>query len=249
MNTVQPPITVEEIRIAAGGLPYQARLHYGEGRIRGAVILAPPHPFLGGNFDNNVLHFLAGQFAAQGLAALTYNLPGVGETPARPGSASARARFWSSEALGADAEADAADFRSLADRLRGMAGVSSASIIAGGYSYGGAVAALAARGASFGGLFLVSPPLDELEPGVIASAGAPVRVILAENELAATPEAVLRVRDAGAADLTVVRIAEADHFFLDHLEHLALEVGKFITPLNSAAPPCAPGAQTQESIA
>lgn len=247
MNSSLSPIIVEETRIVVGDLSYQARLHYGEGRVRGAAILAPPHPFLGGNFDNNVLRCLAAQFAGQGLAVLTYNLPGVGETPARAGSAPARARFWMNEALGEDVDADAADFRFLADEVRRMTGISSASVFAGGYSYGAAVAALAAHETSFGGLFVVSPPLNELEPGVFASNGAPVRVILAENELAAAPEAVLRHRDSGLAGLALLRIAGADHFFLDHLDRLAFEVGQFVTTLMNPAAPSAAGEPSQES--
>jgi alpha/beta superfamily hydrolase len=74
-------IVVEGVAIPGGPYRLQGELAYpAAGSVRGAAILAGPHPLLGGNIQNNVLRALGDGLAARQWASLRFNYRGVGRS-------------------------------------------------------------------------------------------------------------------------------------------------------------------------
>ena len=72
-------LVVESVRFSAGRYRLEGELAYPEAALpRGALVLAGPHPLLGGNMHNNVVRGLGDGLAQHGLATLRFNYRGVG---------------------------------------------------------------------------------------------------------------------------------------------------------------------------
>jgi alpha/beta superfamily hydrolase len=71
------------LRIPAGDVELQARLHEPEKEMRGSVVLCHPHPLYGGTMDNRVVYRAARSVAGEGFAALRFNFRGVGKSTGR----------------------------------------------------------------------------------------------------------------------------------------------------------------------
>ncbi len=230
-------ITIEKIEVTAGSRPYEARLYYPDDvDMRAACILAPPHRYLGGNFDNNVITALAEALAGWGFIVLTYNLPGVGSTPERT-DAPGREKFWDDTAYGEDLPLDVRDFGALGDALIEIGGLGRDRLLAGGYSYGAAVALLAllesapipaSTQAAFRGAVLVSTPLAQVEPDSIAKLGIPSLMIYGEDDLALEERGLDKVARPQSEQTQIHIINGADHFYLDHMEILLDKTREFI---------------------
>lgn len=230
----QADITIEKTEVAAGSRLYEARLYYSdEADSRGACILAPPHRYLGGNFDNNVITALAESLAAWGFIVLTYNLPGVGSTPERA-DAPGREEFWDNPVHGKDLPLDVQDFLALADALIQISGDERERLLAGGYSYGAAVAlrALSASSSSpqaaFRGAVLVSTPLAQVDPDSIAKLRIPSLLIFGEKDLALEERGLDDVDGPESPQTQIHVIDGADHFYLDQMETLLEKTREFI---------------------
>ena len=78
MPPLCPPdaLVVESVRFAAGPYRLEGELAYAERPpAAGAVVLAGPHPLLGGNMDNNVVRGLGDGLARRGFADAALQLP------------------------------------------------------------------------------------------------------------------------------------------------------------------------------
>lgn len=230
-------LTIETMMIAMGDVRYEARLHYGDTTRPGrAAVIAPPHPFLGGNFDNNVVKALAGGLARAGIATLTYNLPGVGKSTARTSSAPQRETFWESNLSGEELGRDAWDYLRLRDYLLDLTQLEGADFIAAGYSYGGAVVWQAAGLGRIDALALISPPQALLEG--LKSEERPGRAlcIFAEDDLAFEGRGPAVVEGMARAVLGVHLLEGADHFFRDHLDAVCTKVLEHFEGADTAPP-------------
>jgi alpha/beta superfamily hydrolase len=79
-----PDVVVEIVRFRAGEHLLEGELAYPEeGRPRGAVVLAGPHPLLGGSRHNNVIRALGDGLARRGLATLRFDYRARGADLAR----------------------------------------------------------------------------------------------------------------------------------------------------------------------
>src|SRR5262249_26643618 len=65
--------TVESVAIPAGGHELQGELAYPDALPAGAVVIAGPHPLLGGTRDNNAVRALGDGLAARGFVALRFD--------------------------------------------------------------------------------------------------------------------------------------------------------------------------------
>src|ERR1700722_18050193 len=95
-STASDAIVTETVRFDAGPFRLEGELVYPESAApRGAVVIAGPHPLLGGDMHNNVVRGVADELAGRGLAALRFNYRGVGgSTGPAVDVASNIARFW-----------------------------------------------------------------------------------------------------------------------------------------------------------
>lgn len=227
--------TIERIAPRIGEIAYEARLHYPEASaLRGGVAIAPPHPFLGGDFDNNVVLHLASELAAAGWAVLTYNLPGVGATPARSGGGPSREAFWEDPRFDEAARRDARDFAALAGWLAATTGLEPGSLHAAGYSYGAGLAMLAAETRRFAGLAMISAPLPQIPPSSLGRIPGDALMIFAEDDLSLGGRDPREFIPAGPEAPAIEILAGADHFFIDRLDALARRVVNYVAGAEEA---------------
>lgn len=69
---------MREVTFVSGIHRIDARLHPATGTVRGAVVVAHPHPAHGGNMDHSVVVATCERAAAHGLTALRFDFRGVG---------------------------------------------------------------------------------------------------------------------------------------------------------------------------
>ena len=165
----EPRESIEEaVRFPSEGLALEGRLVYpSESAPRGAVLLCPPHPFLGGDMNGNVLRALRAELSSRGFAVLAFNYRGIGASETDTDLAAHQKQFWEkSTCPGYEAKIfvdTEAAFRCLTEAAGG------APLHAVGYSFGCLAALdLAARhGRRVAKVGLVSPPVAkwELKPG------------------------------------------------------------------------------------
>jgi len=186
-----------------------------DGRAR--AVVSCPHPFLGGNAENPVVQAIANGFLRAGAVTLVweYRQPGDGAD-----LAGKRAAFWNDHAIAASAPGDVEDataaLRWLADCDLGRC---PRRMLAGGYSYGGAISLLLAGETV--PAFAVSPPLRAL-PADWRIRNPALSVLFAEDDIALSVAEVQGLQARSAGELESVDVLEgADHFLADRLEEVA----------------------------
>jgi len=112
------------------------------GARRGAAVLAHPHPLHGGTLDNKVVQTLAKAFFSLGYAAMRFNFRGVG----------------GSEGAFDDGRGEVEDLIAMAQYARTRFGAVDLALA--GFSFGGYVAAQAARALHPARLVLVAPAVN-----------------------------------------------------------------------------------------
>ncbi len=211
--------TIESLRLPIGDVCYEARLHYPDARRpRGAIVMAPPHPFLGGNFDNNVVTSIAGAFAGSGFSVLTYNLPGVGKTTPRSSGGMSRETFWQLNESGEELQLDAEDFLRIRDYLLDLAQLGTTSFHGIGYSYGGAILWEASGSGRLDDILLISPPESLLGRMRAETRAGRALCLFAEHDLAFGEAGSAAANGIERPGLDVQILEGADHFFRDHLD-------------------------------
>lgn len=179
---------------------------------RGLVVIAHPHPLMGGTLDNKVVHTLARAFVAEGWQAVRFNFRGVGQSTGT----------WD------EGRGEVDDLLAVVTHHQAAAGEPTPLALAG-FSFGGYAAAAAAhrleaQGQPVRPLVLVSPAVSKNEvPDV-----APHALVVQGDQDDVVPlDDVLAWAQPQGLPVTVV--PQAGHFFhgqlgvlkqhvLDHLQ-------------------------------
>jgi alpha/beta superfamily hydrolase len=176
----------------------------------GGAIVAPPHPLYGGNMDSPVVNEIAHACHTAGFASLCFNWRGVGASAGTP----------SGETDAADADYTAA-VEHLADTV-------DPPLVACGYSFGAATALrVGCAQPTVRKLVLVAPPPALLDPAQLDSFPGRVLVVAGDQD-AIAPAAVLAELVAEVASATFRAIPEADHFFGVDLRDIRQAVSEFL---------------------
>ncbi len=93
-------ITHESVMFTGPRSPLVGTLAYGEGATRGSVLLAGPHPYMGGTMNNNVVARLADGLAMLGYATLCFDYHAVNADTV----AESMVDFWATGHTPQDAE-------------------------------------------------------------------------------------------------------------------------------------------------
>jgi alpha/beta superfamily hydrolase len=229
MPTPCPPeaLVREAVRFRAGPYRLEGELAYPEEAApAGAVVLAGPHPLLGGSMDNNVVRALAEGLARRDRATLRFNYRGVGgsEGP-RADTATHLAQFWRTShapdelGLHADLAAAVAFLREA---------VSGAPLAVVGYSFGCALLPLAQRDDAATPLVLVAPTVGTHAYDAYESVRAPKLVIAPEGDFAADEGKLRAWLGRLPPPAEVVRPCLDGHFFRGHEDWLAETVSAFL---------------------
>lgn len=163
--------------------------------VRGASVVAPPHPLYGGRMDNPVVDALAHGLRTGGYAALRFNFRGCGAS-----------------------EGEASDLASHADDdyAAALAHVHAAApeqVVVAGYSFGAAAAlrALALDGRIARAL-VVAPPVSMLDLAALRGFGGPVDLLVGDDDSYA-PLPRLEHALAGLERVRLHVLPDCDHFF------------------------------------
>ncbi len=215
---VEEQVTIPDGRDGLAGL-----LAYpSEGRPRGGLVVAGPHPFLGGQLENNVVQALARSGAESGWLTLrfAYHSPG-GDL------AGQMDRFWATGHAPLDGE--------LLHDLRAAvtcAGAIEPVTCLASYSFGcWLVSRLAAEDGFNGAAVLVTPTVGHHDFSTMRQWNGPKLVVGSENDFA-TPAELLAGEVATWRQPVTLRMFErAEHFFRGREGELASVVTRWLADL------------------
>jgi hypothetical protein len=181
------------------------------GQARGSAVFAHPHPLFGGTLHNKVVFRAARALVASGFGTLRFNFRGAGISAGRHD----RGR------------GEVEDFRAALDEAERRSGLP---IVAGGFSFGAAVALRAIgtdpRIAAFLGIGL---PLATDSASGLSRPRIPSLFVVGERDTFGPPHLLREfVGDSGQ----IVEIPGADHFFAERLDDLEQSIASFLERLD-----------------
>ncbi len=202
--------TTRQVSFPSDGLTLEGVLHLPAASPSPAVAVCHPHPLYGGDMDNSVVTALCRAAADRGIAALRFNFRGVG----------------ASQGAFADGIGERADAAAALDYLRQLPQVDASRLGLAGYSFGAAVALLAAD-ATVRAVVAVSTPTMARGLTQIAIA-CPALLVVGEQDEVAPPSRLAGLAGliGPQAELTVV--PGADHFWWGAEDRLAEIVSAFL---------------------
>lgn len=187
------------------------------------VILCSPQPFLGGDLDNNVLRAVAAAIAQRGRPCLRFNYRSVGASLDVDGSES-RFDYWRRVEEVRAHDAVHADARRAFERSQAWFDPAALA----GYSFGSYVAAvLAVSAAPQLPLVMIAPPLSKVDFSALDGHRGPQCIVVAGQD-ALDPAPADSELEARFPRATIVRLADADHFFRGFEEAVARAVADFL---------------------
>ncbi len=229
MSVAPKAIVAENVRFRAGPYLLEGVLAYpeGEGRPRGAVVLAGSHPLLGGNMHNNVVHCLGDGLAEQGLVTLRFNYRGVGASEGPPVDVARQmAEFWRTSHVSTEVEYGD-DLQGSLEFVQATAG-DSLPVALVGYSFGCSLLPAVHYSGSAAALVLLAPTPARHDYTSFRSVQAPVLVIASRDDFA-TDTASLRLWFDQLGGAKRLIMGEFDnHFFRGHEDWLAATVFDFL---------------------
>jgi uncharacterized protein len=219
-------LVVELVRIDSGSFVLEGELAYGDEPTRGGVVLAGPHPLLGGTMTNNVVRALGDGVAEQGVATLRFNYRGVGNStgPALD-TVGHLAQFWRtshvSEELGFcdDLIAAVAWMRRTLDTRCPLALI--------GYSFGCSLLPLVGADA-FVPLILVAPTVGTHDYETFGNLANPLLVIASEDDFSADASKLRHWFDSLRGPRQLVLGRYDNHFFRGHESWLVETIHAFV---------------------
>jgi alpha/beta superfamily hydrolase len=181
---------------------------------RGSAVFAHPDPLRGGTLHNKVVFRAAAALTAAGYATLRFNFRGVGASQGRHD----------------EGRGETDDFRAALDEAERLGGLP---LVAGGFSFGSAVALRAAAADDrVAALVAVGLPLATLAPASLPKPSVPSLFVTGQRDTFGPP--ALLAEFAGDAGQIVI-VPGADHFFEGKLEELGRAIAGFLAALPVAA--------------
>ena len=164
-----------------------------EGALRGAALVAHPHPLFGGTLDNKVAQTLARTFVDLGYEAWRPNFRGVGQT----------------EGTHDEGRGEVDDLQAVFEKLKPQ------SVVLAGFSFGAAMQAKLAQRVTAERLVLVGVAVERLEVPPV-----PAGTLVIHGELDTTVPLAAVLDWARPQGLEVTVVPGADHFFHRKLQDL-----------------------------
>lgn len=220
----------EVIHFQSGPVRLEGRMAYRDEliAIRARVLLCGPHPFLGGDMDNNVMTALSQQLADADCMVLRFNYRGIGASETDRDLSLDQQAFWENSTC-PDYEADILgdSDQALETLLAGMD--TGAPVCVVGYSFGCLPALRLARTRKLDRLALISPPLAKWP---IRADELPLctdtRLFYSTDDFACPPGQLEALAAGHGQSVGLQRFGQADHFFIGRELELATAVAEFI---------------------
>lgn len=181
-----------------------------ESAVKACAVVCHPHPLHGGSLQNKVAHTLARSFVAQGFLALRFNFRGVNQ----------------SEGSFDDGKGELEDVFAAMDFL--TASRPGLPLWLGGFSFGAAMAILAAVERRPDGLISIAPAVSRFASGMGAQPDCPWLIVQGDqDELVDVDETIAWVNELQPGpELQILEGAE--HFFHGNLVRLREALEAFI---------------------
>jgi alpha/beta superfamily hydrolase len=225
--TLEQAIVSEDIRFQAGPYLLHGELAYPEaGRATGAVVLAGPHPLLGGNMRNNVVCRLGEGLAQQGMLTLRFDYRGVGQSEGpRVNTAGHLAEFWRTSHVPGEIDFWR-DLQAAVELVRlAVPGLPLALV---GYSFGCALLPYVQPRNDLTALVLIAPTVARHDYGSFLSVQCPLLVVASEDDFAADARQVDSWLDTLVMPRQMVRRQCDNHFFRGHEDWLLETLCRFL---------------------
>lgn len=200
---------------SAGGAMLEGLYHIGEKTDQPGMVIAAPHPRMGGSMDSPVVAEMAFASARDQRPTMRFNYRGVGASQGT--------------LAGHDAIGEVEDFRAALEELRATTG--SRLLVAAGYSFGARVALSAALAdVEVVAAILVAPPTSIFAFDDLAGLRMPALIVAgAEDEHVDRARLSQIAAQSGAARMEV--IPGANHVFNDGLVPLSRTINTFLASL------------------
>ena len=199
----------EPITFPSGDLTLEGLLHRPSAVPHPAVVVCHPHPLFGGDMHNSVVTAVCHALVEAGIAALRFNFRGVGRSQGRFG----------------DGVGEREDAIAALAYLRHREGVDSAKVGLVGYSFGAAVALVAADDQVAALAAISPPPFGHVIPP--PAIHCPALLMTGDRDDVAPPAHVTALARTLSAQCRVEVVPGADHFWWGHEEKLAEAVARF----------------------
>jgi uncharacterized protein len=196
------------------------------GRARGAVVLAGPHPLLGGNMRNNVVHALGTGLAQWGLLTLRFDYRGVGQSQGPPIDVARNlAEFWRSSHVAGETDFWQ-DLQGAADVVQQVA--PRLPVALAGYSFGCSLLPLVQIQDGPAALALIAPTIVKHNYDSFLSTSNPLLVIASEDDFATDSEQLDHWLGTLSMPRKLIRQKCDNHFFRGHEDWLVETVFRFL---------------------
>ena len=200
---------------SSDGSVLEGLYHKGERPDWPGMVIAAPHPRMGGSMDSPVVAEIAFASARDQRPTLRFNYRGVGASQGT--------------LAGHDGAAEVEDFAAAAEELR--ATTSNRRIVAAGYSYGSRVAlSFALRDPEVQAAILVAPPNRMMPFEDLSSLAIPALVIAGVDD-EHVDRAALAPAVSAAPALRLELVPGADHVFREGLVALSHAINAFLSTL------------------
>ena len=200
----------EPLTFPSGDLTLEGLFHRPPAVPYPAVVVCHPHPLFGGDMHNSVVTAVCQALVEAGIAALRFNFRGVGRSLGRFG----------------DGVGEREDAIAALACLRQREGVDHAKVGLVGYSFGAAVALVAADDQVAALAAIAPPPFGHvIAPPAVR---CPALLITGDRDDVAPPAHVTALAQALGPHCRVEVVPGADHFWWGHEEKLAQAVARFL---------------------
>jgi alpha/beta superfamily hydrolase len=218
---------VEVVHFPAGELLLEGRLTYPDtGTPIGAVVIAGPHPLLGGDVENNVIRGVSTGLARRGVATLAFNYRGVsGSEGSPPDVARHLAEFWATSHVPEEPQY-AKDLNAAVEAMREFTAPHLPLALVG-YSFGSSLLP-ASNVEPQVPMVLIAPTIGTHDFAVFEAVLNPLLVVSPEGDFAVDGARLTTWFDRLIAPKQLVRGEWDDHFFRGHEERLTGLVFEFL---------------------
>ena len=199
----------EPLTFPSGDLTLEGLLHQPAAVPHPAAAVCHPHPLFGGDMHNSVVTAVCQALVGAGIAALRFNFRGVGRSQGRFG----------------DGIGERADAMAALAYLRQREGVDTARVGIVGYSFGAAVALVAADD-QVAALAAIAPPAHAMPR---LSIRCPTLLITGDRDDVAPPAHVAALARTLGPHCRAEIVPGADHFWWGRDEELAETVARFLS--------------------
>jgi alpha/beta superfamily hydrolase len=228
LSSSEQEIVVEDVLFPAGAYSLHGELAYPDsGQATGAVVIAGPHPLLGGNLRNNVVRALGDGLAQLGLLTLRFDYRGVGRSQGpRVDVGRHLAEFWRTSHISGEMDFWQ-DLQAATEFVRRSAPELPLALV--GYSFGCALLPLIQPQEELAALALIAPTVGKHNYHSYLSVRTPLLVVGSEDDFATESEQLKSWVATLSMPRQLVQKPCDNHFFRGHEGWLLETISGFLS--------------------